>query len=66
VPVVSTDAQTPVPAEPEAALVVELLAHAAATSAKIAISAARWNRNFRIRVLLPRDAEASSLLTARL
>src|SRR5437870_2049847 len=70
VPLVSTDAQTPAPVDPEpvplAAPVVELLAHAAPTSAKIATTATRWNRNFRIRVLLPRDAEASSLLTAGL
>src|SRR5436190_22466213 len=66
VPVVSTDEQTPVPADPVAALVDELLAHAAAISAKIATRAARWNRNFSIRVLLPRDAEASFPLRAGL
>jgi hypothetical protein len=69
-PLVSTDAQTPAPVDPEpvplAALVDEPLEQAAATSAKIATRAARWNRNFDMRVLLPRDAEASSSLRAGL
>src|SRR6266705_1714417 len=70
VPDVSTDAHAPPPVDPElvpvAALVDELLAHAAAISAKIATRAARWNRNFSIRDLLPRDAEASFPLRAGL
>src|SRR6266550_3355249 len=69
-PLVSTDAQAPVPVDAELvplpALVEELLEQAAATSAKIATKAARWNRNFSMRVLLPRDAEAFSPLRAGL
>src|SRR5437870_12564949 len=70
VPAVSTEAHRPVPVDPVpvplAALVGEPLEHAPATSAKAAASATRWNRNFSIRVLLPKDAEASSPLRAGL
>jgi len=69
VPLVSTDAQAPAPVDAELVPLAALedeLAQAAATNAKIATSAARWNRNFSMRVLLPRDAEASSPLRAGL